>query len=98
MSDRGGGVLGHKLKRILIEQEYVINKRPAPSVNPQENSTIKRIHQGLGDILRSYHLQETYIDDADPSMGILAITVFLVQNMYHQIKQKSPGQLFLGET
>ena len=37
------------------------------------------------------------MDDADPWMVILAAADFTVQSMYHQIKQKSMGQLIFGE-
>ena len=77
----------------MIEQEYGIRKKPAPTGNPQANTTIERIHQVLGNIVRSYNLQETYIYDADPWMGILAAEAFSVRSTYHRTKQKIPGQL-----
>ena len=50
----------------------------------------------LGNIVRTYNLQEKYVDDADPWMGILAAPQFSVQSMYHWNKQKIPGQLVFG--
>ena len=38
----------------------------ASSENPQAKATIERIHQVLGNLVHSYHLQETYTDYADP--------------------------------
>ena len=54
---------------------------------------ITRIHQVLGNLLRTYNLQETYIDEAEPWVGILAAADFAVRSTYHTTKGKSPGQL-----
>ena len=65
----------------MTEQEYVIKTKPASPRNPQANETIDRIHQVLGNLVRTYNLQETYVDDADPQMGILAEASFAVHSM-----------------
>ena len=44
------------------------------------------IHQVLSNIVRTYNIQETYVDEADPWMGILAAAYFAVQSTYHQTK------------
>ena len=51
------------------------------------------IHQALGNLVRTYNLQETYVDDADPWMGVLeaataaaaaaAAAAFAVRSTYH---------------
>ena len=81
----------------MTEQEYGIKTKPDSSGNPQANVTMERIHQLLGNIVRTYNLQETYVDDAEPCMGILATEDFSVRSTYHRTKQKSPGQLVFGQ-
>ena len=49
----------------------------------------------LGNILRTLNLQETYADDADLWMVILAAEAFEVQSMYHKIRYKSPVQMVI---
>ena len=44
--------------------------------------------------MRTNNLQETYVDDADPWMVILAAEALAVQIKYHIIKRKIPVQLF----
>ena len=39
-----------------------------------------------------FNLHDTYVDDSDPWMVILAAAVFAVRAMYHQTKN-NPGQL-----
>ena len=70
---------------------------PSSSGNIQANAIIERIHQILGNLIRSFNLHNTYVDDADPWMGILAATAFAVRATYHRTKQKSPGQLVFGQ-
>ena len=60
------------------------------------NANIDRIYQLLGNLVHTYNLQETYVDDADPFMGILNAAAFAVQSTYHSTKYKSLGQLVFG--
>ena len=55
------------------------------------------LHQIIGNLVRMYNLQETYVNDAEPWMGILASTAFVVRSMYHSTKQKIPVQLVFGQ-
>ena len=57
--------------------------KPASSGNPQEKVTIERIHQVLNNLVRSYNLQETYVDDPDPCIGILEVADFAVRSTYY---------------
>ena len=72
----------------MIEQEYGIKTKPDSSGNSQANATIEIIHQLLGNLVRSYNIQEIYIDDADPLMGIIAAAAFVLRSMYQWTKQK----------
>ena len=60
------------------------------------NATIEIIHQVLGNLVRTNILQETYVDDSDPWMGILAAAAFAVQSAYHRTQVNIPGYLVFG--
>ena len=77
----------------MIEIEYGIKSNPDYSGNPQAKSIIEIIHQVLGNLVRIYNLQETYVDEAEPRMGIFVPTDFDVRYTYHSIKDNSPGHL-----
>ena len=96
MYEQGGEFLGHEFKNSLIEQEYGIGTNPDSSRNPQANVIIDRTHQWLGNLIRSFNLHDTYIDDYEPWMVILNAAEFAVQDKCHRTKQKSPGQLLFG--
>ena len=74
-----------------------MNTKPASPGNPQMNSTKDIIHQKLGDLLCTYNLQEIYVYDADPLMGILAAESLSEQSTYHIIKGKSSVHLVFGQ-
>ena len=94
--DQGGEFLGHEFKIILMEQEYGIKTKPDSSGNTQANKTIKQIYQVLANLVHTYNLQETYVDDTNPCMGILSAAAFMVRSTYHRTEQKNTGQLFFG--
>ena len=73
----------------MIEQEYGIKTKPAYPGNPQTNSTIERIHQVLGNLVRAYNLHEKYVYDAEPRTGILLAATFVVQPTYDTNKENS---------
>ena len=77
--DREGEFLGREFKNILIKNEYGIKTNPYSHGKPQSNTIIERINQVLGKLVHTYNPQETYVDDADPWMGILAAEYFTVR-------------------
>ena len=84
MYDRGGEFIGHKFKSSLMDQEYGINTKPDSSDNPQANATIERIHHVLENLVCTYNLRETYVDDGYPYMCILAAAALAVRSIYHK--------------
>ena len=94
--DQGGEFLGHEFKNTLIENEYGIKNKPVSPKNPQANAIIERLHQVFGNLVRTYNLQETYVEDADPFMEKLAAAAFAVRYTYDRTKEKIPVQLAFG--
>ena len=70
----------------MIEDEYGIKNKPASPRNPHANEIIERIHQVLGNLVRTYNLQETYVDDTEPWMGILVAAALALKYTYHRTK------------
>ena len=54
---------------------------------------IERIHKTITNLVQTYNLHETYVDEDEPCIGILSATAFVVRSTYHRNKGKSPGQL-----
>ena len=60
------------------------------------NAIIEIIHKGLGNLVRTYNIQETYVDAAEPWTMILSASAFVVLSTYHTTKGNSTGQLVFG--
>ena len=94
--DRGSEFIGHAFKKELMQGEYGVTVKFATTANPQANSVIERIHQVLGNMLRTFKLETNYLDTDDPWAGILAATAFAIRNTYHTTLKATPGQLVFG--
>ena len=47
-------------------------------------------------MIRTFELEENYLDQDDPWKGVLGATAFAVQPTYHTTLKKTPGQLVFG--
>ena len=82
--------------RNMVEKEYGIKTKPITTRNPQANAIIERVHQTLGNVIRTFELQDNYLDEEDPWAGVLSAAAFAVRATYHTTLQKTPGQLVFG--
>ena len=90
--DRGTEFMGEFAK--MAKLDYGIKRKPITTRNPQANAIIERIHQTLGNILRTFDIDE--VDEKDPWSGILAAASFAVRATYHTTTQATPMQLVFG--
>ena len=90
--DRGTEFMAEFAK--MCRDDYGLTRRPITTRNPQANAIIERVHQTIGNIIRTFDVQT--IDDKDPWAGILAATMFAVRATYHTTLQASPMQLVFG--
>eukprot|EP00957_Ditylum_brightwellii_P024142 1820126-Ditylum_brightwellii.AAC.1 len=58
----------------MIASDYGVKKKPIASRNPQANSTIERIYRTIGNVIRSFEVHDTSIDEKVPWTGILSDT------------------------
>ena len=54
------------------------------------------MHQTIGNILRTFKLQNMVLDDENPWDGILASTMFALRATVHTNTQYTPAQLIFG--
>ena len=80
----------------MIREDYGIKGKPITVRNPQANATVQRIHQVIGNIIRTFELEDNYLEEDDPWKGILSATAFAVRSTFHTTLQNSPGQLVFG--
>ena len=53
----------------MIIDDYVIKGKPIKVRNPQDNSIVERVHQVIGNIVRTFELQDNYLDEEDTWKG-----------------------------
>ena len=78
----------------MVRNDYGLKTKPITTRNPQSNAIIERVHQTIGNIIRTFDVK--HIDDDNPWGGILATTMFAVRATYHTALQASPMQLVFG--
>jgi len=93
--DQGPEFIGEDFKQ-MVRDDYGLKAKPITTRNPQANAIIERVHQTLGNIIRTFELQENYLDEDDPWSGVLSAAAFAVRATYHTTLQKTPGQLVFG--
>ena len=90
--DRGTEFMAEFTK--MCEREYGLTKRPITTRNPQANSVLERIHQTIGNMIRTFQPQD--LDEEDPWSGILSATMFAVRSTVHTTNMATPMQLVFG--
>jgi hypothetical protein len=78
----------------MCVNDYGIKRKVISTRNPQANAIVERAHQMLGNLIRSFQLQDKpYYDLDDPWGGILTAVAFTLRSTYHTTLQAMPGQL-----
>ena len=96
MYNQGSEFISHDFRTFLIEIEYRITDKPSTSVNPTYNATLGQICQVLGNLVQTFNIKETYVDEDDPWSGILSAESFVIHKTTNRLKGYSIGQLLFG--
>jgi transposase InsO family protein len=75
---------------------YGIKPKPTTCYNPQSNGIIERVHQVLGNALRTFELENRELDAYDPWRPFLSAVAWAIRSTYHTTLQATPGQLVFG--
>jgi hypothetical protein len=80
----------------MVEVDYSIKKKGITVRNPQANAIIERIHQTMGNMLRTFELAESEVETNVELDGILSAIMFGLRATYHITLQATPAQLVFG--
>ena len=72
---------------------YGTNDEPSTSYNPQSNDIIERVHQVLGNALRTFELEGKELDTNDPWGHFLSAAAWAIRSTVHTTLDATPGQL-----
>jgi len=78
-------------------KNYGVKEKHSTSHNPQSNGVIERIHQVVGNSLRTFQLESAALNEDDhPWTPYLASVAWAVRSTHHTILDATPGQLVFG--
>ena len=93
--DRGTEFMAEFSK--MIQDDYGIKKKPITKRNPQANAIVERVHQTIGNMIRTFQIQgEDNLDEKEPWKGILTAVAFAVRATLHTTTKATPMQLVFG--
>jgi len=75
---------------------YGIKYKAAISHNPQANEIIEQIHKVVNDMVRSFDLENKYLEEDNPFDYFLQFTPYDIRSTYHTTLQATPCQLVFG--
>ena len=78
----------------MCHNDYGLKRKPLTTRKPQSDAIIKRVHETIGNIIRTFGV--SYIFKNDPWSGILFATMFVVRATYHNTLQAYPMQVVFG--
>ena len=86
---------GNEFKKDFLPllKDFSIKPTPTTIKNPQANAILERVHQVLGDMLRTKNLQQYDFDALDPWNDILASVAWAIRSTHHSTLKASPAQL-----
>jgi hypothetical protein len=88
--DRGSEFMA-EFAEMITNNDGIVRKG-STACNPQSNAIIERVHQTIGNFLRTF--PKEMLDQLNPWNGNLAATMFAVRATYHTTMQATPSQLF----
>ena len=80
----------------LLTVDYGIRVNRTTARNPQTNSIVERVHQTIGNMIRTWLVDEPELDEANPYAGLLSAVAFATRATYHTTLDATPSQLVFG--
>ena len=60
------------------------------------HAILERLHQVIGNCLRTFELEERELDEENPFEPFVTATAYAIRSTYHTTLQATPGQLVFG--
>ena len=81
----------------LMKEEFNLVTKPTSTRNPQGNSVLERIHQVMGNMIKTIQVYaRDDIDEKYPWSGILSAVMFAIRSTYCTTLEATPMQLVFG--
>ena len=78
----------------MVTNDYGIKTKPTTTRNPQANAIVERVHQTIGNMIRTFQVYDNdSVDDVDPWSGILSAVMAAVRSTVSTTTQMTPMQI-----
>ena len=82
----------------MLVNDYGLKTKPISVRSPQANSIVERVHQAIGNMIRTFEMYDNErLDESDPWSGLLAAVMFATRATYHTMLKATPMQLVFGQ-
>ena len=75
---------------------FGLKSKPSTDYNPQSNAIVERIHQVIGNALRTFELEEQELEEENPFEPFMTAIAYAIRSTHHTTLGASPGQLVFG--
>lgn len=80
----------------MMINDYNVKKKPITKRNPQANSVIERVHQTIGNMIRTFRTHSSDDEQDELWKGVLGAVAFAVRATVHTTMRASPMQAVFG--
>ena len=80
----------------MVEKDYGLKINRISTRNPQSSAILERVHQTIGNMIRTMQVQNLVLDDENPWDGVLSATMFALRATVHTTTRFTPTQLVFG--
>ena len=94
INDRGSEFMAEV--RFMLTNDYGCNIIRITNRNPQANAILERVHQTIGNMIRTWLGEDAEMDEKDPFSGLLTAVAFATRATVHTTLNASPSQLVFG--
>ena len=79
-----------------IIRDYGVKKKIITTRNPQANAIVERVHQRIGNVIRTMEVYDQDLDQEEPFKKVISATCFAIRSTVHTTTQYTPMQLVFG--
>jgi hypothetical protein len=80
----------------MLKNDYGCTINRTTTRNPQANAIVERVHQTIGNMIRTWFVDDPDLDGSDPFSGLLTAIAFATRATIHTTLNATPSQLVFG--
>ena len=80
----------------MLTNDYGCDVNRTTTRNPQANAIVERVHQTIGNMIRTWFVDDPDLDEKDPYKGLLTAVAFATRATIHTTLNATPSQLVFG--